>query len=439
MPNSPTMALGREVRDTHFLFAEDYVNLNQGAYGSHPRPVRDALRHWQEEAEARPDEFIRFTFPKKLDEIRQQVADFINADVDGTVLVPNATTGLNTVLRNLAFQPGDKIAYFTGVYGAIGKTVDYLVETTPVWGVEIDYDPVQDGEEEIISRFTQCIKEHAGHVKVAIFDTVMSMPGVRMPFERLTKICRQEGIFSVIDGAHGIGFIDLNIKELDPDFLVTNCHKWLFIPRACAVFYVAVRNQHLMRSSIPTSHGFVPLPTNKSAYFNPNPSKAGNAFVAQFEYTGTIDTAPILCIPAALEFRRTVCGGEKAIREYCVNLALAGEKRVAEILGTNALPTALDKRVGFANVRLPLEVRSGDSVSTEGIPAKDVGAIINFMFQKFTEDYNTFINVLYFSNSLWARLSATVYLDLGDFEYGGNILKQVCQRVEAGEYLQTDS
>lgn len=139
--------------------------------------------------------------------------------------MPNATTGLNTVLRNLEFQPGDKIAYFTGVYGAIGKTVDYLVETTPVCGVEIDYDPVQDGEEEIISRFTQCIKEQAGHIKVAIFDTVMSMPGVRMPFERLTKICREEGIFSVIDGAHGIGFIDLNIKELDPDFLVTNCHK----------------------------------------------------------------------------------------------------------------------------------------------------------------------------------------------------------------------
>lgn len=30
MPNSPTMALGREAKDKHFLFADDHVNLNQG-------------------------------------------------------------------------------------------------------------------------------------------------------------------------------------------------------------------------------------------------------------------------------------------------------------------------------------------------------------------------------------------------------------------------
>ncbi|KAL6358945.1 hypothetical protein LRP88_09143 [Fusarium phalaenopsidis] len=427
---------GKEMREKHFLFGKEQVNLNQGAYGSYPRHVRDALRHWQDAAESQPDKFIRYTFPKKLDEIRHQIASFLNADVEGTVLVPNATTGLNTVLRNLRFQPGDRIAYFRGVYGAIGKTVDYLIETTPVTSLEVEFDPTRDTEESILERFTSSIKEHGDKVKVAIFDTVMSMPGVRMPFEKLTKICRQHGIFSVIDGAHGIGFIDLNLKELNPDFLVTNCHKWLFIPRACAVFYVAPRNQHLMRSSLPTSHGFVPLGANN--HFNPNQSKAQNAFVAQFEYTGTIDTAPILCIPAALEFRSRACGGEAAIREYCVDLARTGGRTVAEILGTETLPAPTGRHVGFANVRLPLAVQS-HATSVEGIPAKDVDAVINFMFRKFTEDYYTFINVLYFSGALWARLSATVYLDLDDFKYGGMVLKKLCQRIDKGEYLTREA
>ncbi|KAH7234049.1 pyridoxal phosphate-dependent transferase [Fusarium solani] len=427
---------GKEMRDKHFLFGKEQVNLNQGAYGSYPRHVRDALRHWQDVAESEPDKFIRYTFPKKLDEIRHQVASFLNADVEGTVLVPNATTGLNTVLRNLRFESGDKIVYFRGVYGAIGKTVDYLIETTLVTSLEVDFDPAQDTEESILERFTSSIRGHGDKVKVAIFDTAMSMPGVRMPFEQLTKICRQHGIFSVIDGAHGIGFIDLDLKELDPDFLVTNCHKWLFIPRACAVFYVAPRNQHLMRSSLPTSHGFVPLGVSK--HFNPNQSNAQNAFVAQFEYTGTIDTAPILCIPAALEFRSRVCGGEAAIREYCVDLARTGGRAVAEILGTETLPVPTGKHVGFANVRLPLTVQ-GHTTATEGIPAKDVNAVINFMFRKFTEDYHTFINVLYFSGALWARLCATVYLDVDDFKYGGMVLKKLCQRIESGEYLTQEA
>ncbi|KAJ4217158.1 hypothetical protein NW759_009103 [Fusarium solani] len=394
---------GKEMRDKHFLFGKEQVNLNQGAYGSYPRHVRDALRHWQDVAESEPDKFIRYTFPKKLDEIRHQVASFLNADVESTVLVPNATTGLNTVLRNLRFESGDKIVYFRGVYGAIGKTVDYLIETTLVTSLEVDFDPAQDTEESILERFTSSIR------------------GMET---------------SVIDGAHGIGFIDLDLKELDPDFLVTNCHKWLFIPRACAVFYVAPRNQHLMRSSLPTSHGFVPLGVSK--HFNPNQSNAQNAFVAQFEYTGTIDTAPILCIPAALEFRSRVCGGEAAIREYCVDLARTGGRAVAEILGTETLPVPTGKHVGFANVRLPLTVQ-GHTTATEGIPAKDVNAVINFMFRKFTEDYHTFINVLYFSGALWARLCATVYLDVDDFKYGGMVLKKLCQRIESGEYLAQEA
>lgn len=190
-----------------------------------------------------------------------------------------------------------------------------------------------------------------------------------------------------------------------------------------------------MRSSLPTSHGFVPQEANSQ--FNPNQSKAQNVFVAQFEYTGTIDTAPILCIPAALEFRSRVCGGEAAIIEYCADLARAGGHAVAEILGTETLPVPMGKHVGFANVRLPLTFHS-HATSVEGIPTKDVNAIINFMFRKSTEDYHTFINVLCFSGALWARFSATVYLDLDDFKYDGMVLKKLCQRIEGGEYLARD-
>ena len=203
------------------------------------------------------------------------------------------------------------------------------------------------------------------------------------------------------------------------------------------MLYVATRNQHLMRSSLPTSHGFVPLPSEggKCNHFNPNQSAAQNAFIAQFDYTGTIDTAPILCIPAALEFRRQVCGGEGAIREYCINLAVSGGKAVAEVLGTHTLAVPTGENVGFANVRLPLTIRH-DPNSSEGLPIESLDTVINFMFHKFTEDYRTFINILYFSGALWARLSATVYLDLDDFKHGGQVLKDLSRRIKNGEHLE---
>ncbi|PTB65116.1 PLP-dependent transferase [Trichoderma citrinoviride] len=431
---------GRAFGEKHFMFKPGFIHLNQGSYGGYPRPVRDALRSVQDAVQAEPDNFVRYTYPSKLDETRALLADHLHAaDRDEIVLVPNATTALNTVLRNLKYQPGDVIAYVQGTYGAIEKTVDYLVETTPVESVRVPFDPITDDDDTLVESFRSVLQEHSGRVRVAIFDTVMSMPGLRMPFERLAQTCREFGVLSAIDGAHGIGLIDLDLEKLGADFLTTNCHKWLFVPHTCAVLYVALKNQHLMRSSIPTSHGFQPLPEilQKKQYISPyEPPDSINPFVFQFSYTGTIDNGPPLCISAAIKFRKEICGGEEAIREYCRSLAREGENLAVEILQTRTLPIPESKRVAFANVQLPLEIASHGSEERGGsVPLADVPRVVDFMLRRLARDYNTFVNIAFISGSLWARFSAQIYLELQDFEYGAKALKELCEKVANKEYV----
>jgi selenocysteine lyase/cysteine desulfurase len=151
----------------------------------------------------------------------------LNTPSSTLVFIPNATTAINIVLRNLVFQPGDHILYFATIYGACEKTIEYITETTPASSVKITYTyPIED--DELIAEFTRKVREveaSGGRVKIAIFDTVVSMPGVRVPFERLTRACKEAGVLSCIDGAHGVGHVDLDLGELDPDFFVSNCHK----------------------------------------------------------------------------------------------------------------------------------------------------------------------------------------------------------------------
>lgn len=216
--------------------------------------------------------------------------------------------------------------------------------------------------------------------------------------------------------------------------------RWLFVPHTCAVLYVASKNQHLIRSSIPTSHGFQPLPKilQKKQYISPYELPASkNPFVFQFSYTGTIDNGPPLCIPAALRFRQDICGGEEAIRAYCQNLAREGEKLAAEILQSRPLSIPETKRVAFANVRLPLEIASS-AVEENGhfVPLSDVGKIIDFILERLAKDYNTFVNIAFISGSLWARFSAQVYLELKDFEYCAKALKDLCKRVVNRDYIE---
>ncbi|KAK0881900.1 hypothetical protein LTR87_004288 [Friedmanniomyces endolithicus] len=228
----------------HFGFASGYRNLNHGSFGTYPKEIRSLVHHYQEEAEARPDPWIRYEYPRLLDESRAAVAKYINAPPSTIVLIPNATTGLNTVLHNLVYQPGDVIIYFATIYGACEKTVDYICETTPASSHKIDFTyPISDST--LLSLFETAIhtlKSSGKTPKLAIFDTIVSLPGVRMPFEQLTALCKQHAILSCIDGAHGVGHISLDLTKLDPDFFFSNAHKWLYTPRACAVFYVPERN-----------------------------------------------------------------------------------------------------------------------------------------------------------------------------------------------------
>ncbi len=99
--------------------------------------------------------------------------------------------------------------------------------------------------------------------------------------------------------------------------MLTTFFRWLFVPRACAVFFVPKRNQHIIRSSLPTSHGFVPLPReNGKVIFNPLPMGGKSAFVLLFEFVATLDSGPYFCIEEALRFRKEVCGGEEVIMQH---------------------------------------------------------------------------------------------------------------------------
>jgi hercynylcysteine S-oxide lyase len=154
----------------------------------------------------------------------------LNVDADELVFVQNATTAINTVLRNLEYNNGDVIIFFATIYGACEKTVKYITETTPAESRKINYSyPVSDAflVNQLRATINNVRKE--GKVpRIAIFDTIVSMPGVRMPYERLLQVCQEEGVLSFVDAAHAVGMLNakaLDLGKLKPDFFVSNLHK----------------------------------------------------------------------------------------------------------------------------------------------------------------------------------------------------------------------
>lgn len=372
----------------------------------------------------------------------------LRAPTDTIVFVSNATVAVNTVLKNMVWDDDgrDEILYFSTIYGGCAKTVDCVVDSSKglASGREIGITyPIED--DEVLARFraaVQASKDAGKRPLIALYDVVSSLPGVRFPFEAMTRACRELGVMSLVDGAQGAGLVHLDLGALDPDFFFTNCHKWLHAPRGCAAFYVPVRNQRLIRSSLATSHGYVSQ--GGTARFNPLPPSGKPKFVEQFEFVGTMDNSPYLACKDAIEWRRSI-GGEAKIIEWQTRLAKDGGKKVAEILGTEVMDnkTGTLTNCGMVNVALPMVIvddSEGGKTGLDGaeplkVPRKAVFALTQWMLETMMSEYHTFIALGVHQGRWWARLSATVYLDMHDFEWAGQTLLDLCKRAASLELV----
>ncbi|BFZ57735.1 hypothetical protein PYCC9005_004788 [Savitreella phatthalungensis] len=414
---------------TDFSFGKDYVNLNHGSFGTYPRVVKHVIDQWTDRIEQAPDVFMRIEVGPELEKVRGQLAELVNCDTDELVLVPNATTGVNVVLRSLSYeeQGRDTILYFSTIYGACGNTVEYLVDSSNgrIKSVEIPLAyPLTD--DAILEKFEQALEQHKNRVKVAVIDHISSLPGVLKPWKQLVNLCKKHGVLSLVDGAHGIGIKQLDLKSADPDFFISNCHKWLHCKRPTAILFVAHRN-HDSVHAMPTTHGYQSTKRKhqlqgKSAT-NGLASGGTSAFVAEFAFPSTLDFAPYLAIPAAIEYRKSL-GGEVAVIEYCEKLASEGGALVADILGTEVLEGS--GPCAMVNIRMPLDYK-------RDCKRMDPGLRMTWFHRYLYDKYNLATSPLVHNNTWWLRLSAQVYNDLDDFKYCGETIKEVCAAIERGD------
>ena len=76
--------------------------------------------------------------------------------------------------------------------------------------------------QDILTSFRAHLKSHPvgkNNKRVAIFDSIVSVPGMHLPWKEIVAICREEGVWSVVDAAHSVGQeVGINLEEAKPDF-----------------------------------------------------------------------------------------------------------------------------------------------------------------------------------------------------------------------------
>jgi isopenicillin-N epimerase len=292
--------------------------LNHGSFGACPLPVLEAQQRFREQLEREPLRFFMREYEVLLDGARRALAAFVGADAEELAFVPNATTGVNAVLRSLSFNPNDELLTTNLEYNACRNALDFVASRTGakvvVAQVPFPLESPQQVVEAVLGRVSS-------RTRLALLDSVTSKTGLVMPIQALVSQLADAGIETLVDGAHALGMVPLNLHEIGAAYYTGNCHKWLCAPKGAAFLYVRREKQAEIRP-LTISHGANSRRRDKSR------------FQLEFDWTGTADPTAYLCIPEAIRFLGSLLPGGWA--------ELMAQNRTKALMARQLLCEALD-------------------------------------------------------------------------------------------------
>ena len=313
-----------------FLLRPEVIFLNHGSYGACPRPVFEAYQRRQLELEHQPVEFMQHRVNDLLQEARNKLGAYLNADAEDLVFVTNASMGLNIIARSLALEPGDEVLSTDHEYGSLNRAWEWVCGKSGAHYIRRPIPLPITSTEEVVDAVWSGVTDRT---RVLYCSHITSPTALILPVGELIQKARAAGITTVIDGAHAAGQIPLDLSELGADFYSANCHKWMMAPKGVGFLY-ARKEMH---------DKLEPLVGGRA-----HDLRNGSRLIAEHQYQGTRDPASFITVPEAIRFMEEHDWPQ--VRERCHQLARYAREKVFQLTGLP--PVIPDSPQWFAQMAL---------------------------------------------------------------------------------------
>lgn len=368
--------------------------LNHGAFGATPWCVMRAQDALRREMELEPIDFLYRNYIAKLNGVRAKLAKHLGASAERLAFVPNATTGVASVLASFPLRPGDEIVFSNHGYPWVRQALKARCEATGARCIDAHITLPLEDPAQITQAFAKVLSPRT---KLIVACHVTSPTGLIFPVKDIVALGHNSGIPVCIDGAHAPGMLPLQLDVLNADFYVGNLHKWICAPKGAAFLYVKPGWQDCVRPLSP-------------AYQLGEGYHLGTGFQASFDWTGTSDPTAWFAVERALEFFEEL--GWERVRATNHALVQAGRELLACELGAS-LPYPDDPRFygSLAIVPVPLKIEPTlKNLTSLSARMRNLHAIeVPFTVQ---------------DEQFYVRISGQIYNSLVDYEVLASALKK---------------
>jgi selenocysteine lyase/cysteine desulfurase len=163
---------------------------------------------------------------------RAPLARLINAGEDDIALMESTSHGLNAVADAIDLKRGDRVVVCDLEFVAVALP---WVQKRQSVGIEIDVVPNRSGQvliEDIEAAIT-------ADTRVVAISSVQWSNGFLCDLDVLSQLCRERGVFLIVDAIQQIGAIPLDVLRTPVDVIACGGHKWLMAPFGCGFLYLS--------------------------------------------------------------------------------------------------------------------------------------------------------------------------------------------------------
>jgi selenocysteine lyase/cysteine desulfurase len=223
-----------------FDIPRDVCFLNAASWSPLPLAVQEAGRAavgrkgqpWRLESNFQSQQYER---------ARKAAAALIGADPVDVALIPSVGYGVATAGKVLAIPRGSRVLVLQDDHTSPvlewmsrAETGGYTVETVK-----------QPNDGDWTSAVLDAI-ERPGAAPLALvsISSVHWSDGGALDLPRVAQAAKEKGTALLVDATHDAGVRRIDVKTLDPDFLIFPTYKWVLGPYGRAFMYVAKRRQN---------------------------------------------------------------------------------------------------------------------------------------------------------------------------------------------------
>jgi selenocysteine lyase/cysteine desulfurase len=237
-PDKDSEAFWERIREDYRL-KPDYINLESGYYNIIPTPILNKFTEHVQHVNYEGSYYMRTVQWENKDKAAARVAELVNCSEKELVITRNTTESLDMIIGGFPWEKGDEAVFAVQDYGAMQIHFHQMEDRYGIVckKVSVPNHPVSD--EEIVSLYESQLTPKT---KLLMICHMINVTGQILPVRKICDMAHAHGVEVMVDGAHCVGHIKVDLAELNCDYYGSSLHKWLCSPLGAGMLYVAEKN-----------------------------------------------------------------------------------------------------------------------------------------------------------------------------------------------------